>query len=203
MSKQTDEEIKKALAKDYQLIPMKDITDEARIIAKTWYAGVSDIQDIRECHKLASDIINYARRYAASLSEVNNKALIKKVWAMAMTYGNNLCVSISDDFNNDDEIEKADAANRCAKLFLGEINDPHPDVLKLSPAILPVKEDEWISLKKKLPPKFKNVLCISKKGQIRIACVDSSGKIDEFELEVDRNDKYTHWQPLPLPPAKK
>jgi hypothetical protein len=45
----------------YILIPMSDITDEAREIAKAWYDGVSEMNDIREKHKLASDIMNYAK----------------------------------------------------------------------------------------------------------------------------------------------
>jgi len=65
-----DEEIKKALAKEYQLIPMSEITDEARIIAVRWME-CGDRNWIGQKHKLASDIMNYAKRYAASLE---NKA---------------------------------------------------------------------------------------------------------------------------------
>jgi hypothetical protein len=60
----------------------------------------------------------------------------------------------------------------------------------------------WVAVGDRLPKGFKNVLCISKKGQIRISCVDGSGKLDNFELEVDESDYYTHWQPLPTPPAQ-
>lgn len=58
---------------------------------------------------------------------------------------------------------------------------------------------KWISIKQ-LPPKFKNVLAISKKGVMAITCVDNSGKLDNFHLEVDGKDYYTHWLPLPLSP---
>lgn len=54
-------EIKEALEKDYPLIPMKDITDEARIIAVRWME-CGDKNWIGQKHKLASDIMNYARR---------------------------------------------------------------------------------------------------------------------------------------------
>lgn len=49
---------------DYPLIPMSKITDEARELAKAWYDGVSEMNDIKEKHKLASDIMNYARRHS-------------------------------------------------------------------------------------------------------------------------------------------
>lgn len=61
----------------------------------------------------------------------------------------------------------------------------------------------WISVRKELPPKFKNVLCYSKKGQIRITCVANDGKLDDYELESDQDDKWTHWHYLPSPPKKK
>lgn len=37
----------------------------------------------------------------------------KKGWDWAMNFCNNLCVQISDDYNNDDQIEQADAAIKC------------------------------------------------------------------------------------------
>lgn len=46
--------------KDYQLIPMNEITDEARKIAIRWHENATDW--IGDKHKLASDIMNYARR---------------------------------------------------------------------------------------------------------------------------------------------
>ncbi len=57
----------KGLETDYPLIPMSEITDEAREIAVAWgdeyFPGIA----MPEKHKLASDIMNYARRYASSL----------------------------------------------------------------------------------------------------------------------------------------
>ncbi len=47
---------------DYKLIPMSEITDEAREIAVRWGDNMK-IDFITEKHKLASDIMNYARRY--------------------------------------------------------------------------------------------------------------------------------------------
>ena len=46
---------------DYPLIPMNEIDGEAREIAIRW-AGGSGMDWIRDKHKLASDIMNYARR---------------------------------------------------------------------------------------------------------------------------------------------
>lgn len=46
--------------KDYKLIPMSEITDEAREIAVRWGENMKD-DFITQKHKLASDIMNYAR----------------------------------------------------------------------------------------------------------------------------------------------
>jgi hypothetical protein len=48
--------------KDYKLIPMFEITDEAREIAVAWME-CEDKHWIRQKHKLASDIMNYAEEY--------------------------------------------------------------------------------------------------------------------------------------------
>lgn len=48
--------------KDYKLIPMFEITDEAREIAVAWME-CEDKHWIRQKHKLASDIMNYAESY--------------------------------------------------------------------------------------------------------------------------------------------
>ena len=53
--------IAEALENDYPLIPMNDIEDEAREIAVRW-GGDSGCDWIGDKHKLASDIMNYARR---------------------------------------------------------------------------------------------------------------------------------------------
>jgi uncharacterized protein Yka (UPF0111/DUF47 family) len=50
-------------AHEYKLIPMFDITDEARKIAVAWMA-CEDKDWIGQKHKLASDIMNYAESYA-------------------------------------------------------------------------------------------------------------------------------------------
>lgn len=44
----------------YPLIPMKDIDPEARKIAVIWHENATNF--IGDKHKLASDIMNYARR---------------------------------------------------------------------------------------------------------------------------------------------
>jgi len=46
---------------DYPLIPMSEITDEARDIAVIWMEGCDDKDWIGHKHKLASDIMNYHR----------------------------------------------------------------------------------------------------------------------------------------------
>jgi hypothetical protein len=48
---------------DYKLIPMSEITEEAREIAVRWVEGYEPKGfDLPGKHKLASDIMNYARR---------------------------------------------------------------------------------------------------------------------------------------------
>lgn len=63
-----DKEIKESLEKEYQLIPMSEITDEARIIAVAWME-CGDRDWIGQKHKLASDIMNYARRQNEALEQ--------------------------------------------------------------------------------------------------------------------------------------
>ena len=55
-----DEPIQKELETDYTLIPIGDITDEARLLAVAWME--CEDKDFFNKHKLASDIMNYARR---------------------------------------------------------------------------------------------------------------------------------------------
>jgi hypothetical protein len=52
----------KTAEEDYPLIPMNEITDEARKLAVAWME-CEDKRWIGNKHKLASDIMNYARRH--------------------------------------------------------------------------------------------------------------------------------------------
>jgi hypothetical protein len=63
----------KAIETGYELIPMSEITDEAREIAVAWME-CEDKDWIGQKHKLASDIMNYAKKFA----ETENKEIIKK-----------------------------------------------------------------------------------------------------------------------------
>lgn len=51
---------------DYPLIPMNEIDAEARMIAVRWHESATDW--IGDKHKLASDIMNYARRKSSANS---------------------------------------------------------------------------------------------------------------------------------------
>jgi len=51
---------------EYKLIPMSEITDEARDIAVAWME-CDDKDWIGQKHKLASDIMNYAKKYNTGL----------------------------------------------------------------------------------------------------------------------------------------
>ncbi len=55
--------MEKGINNDYPLIPMAEITDEAREVAVRWGDEYFNGIAIHEKHKLASDIMNYARRY--------------------------------------------------------------------------------------------------------------------------------------------
>lgn len=60
-------ELKQELQTDYPLIPMSKVSDEARMIAVAWHENATDW--IGDKHKLASDIMNYARRSNKELVE--------------------------------------------------------------------------------------------------------------------------------------
>lgn len=54
----------KTIKNDYPLIPMGEITEEARKIAVAWCeVDIEELDWIGHKHKLASDIMNYARRF--------------------------------------------------------------------------------------------------------------------------------------------
>lgn len=62
----------KEFENDYKLIPTSEITDEARKIAVVWSEG-NGYDWIGDKQKLASDIMNYARRYhEAEMKKLNN-----------------------------------------------------------------------------------------------------------------------------------
>lgn len=53
-------DLKKEMAEDYPLIPMDEIDEEARLLSVRWHESATNW--IGDKHKLASDIMNYARR---------------------------------------------------------------------------------------------------------------------------------------------
>lgn len=67
----SSEDKQKRLNENYRLIPMKDITDEARDIAVMWIEGYkpAGIINLEQKHKLASDIMNYAALHAKDFAE--------------------------------------------------------------------------------------------------------------------------------------
>lgn len=50
------------------------------------------------------------------------------VWNLAITIANNECMRMSDDWNKDDQTEEAHAANECAKIIRGYIDNPVPEL---------------------------------------------------------------------------
>lgn len=59
--------MKKEIDTDYPLIPLDEITDEARMIAVRWVENYGTMGfDLENKQKLASDIMNYARRHKQS-----------------------------------------------------------------------------------------------------------------------------------------
>lgn len=73
-------QIQTRLDNEYKLIPMGDISAEARAIAVRWVEGFEPIGgiELRQKHKLASDIMNYAAHQSTILRkemEEKDKAL--------------------------------------------------------------------------------------------------------------------------------
>lgn len=71
-------ELKQELQTDYPLIPMGKVSDEAIMIAVAWHENATDW--IGDKHKLASDIMNYARRSNKELVEVLEALVQVKDW---------------------------------------------------------------------------------------------------------------------------
>lgn len=76
---------------DYKLIPMSEITDDARKIAVAWME-CDDKNWIGQKHKLASDIMNYAENYHKAKIGKRNKDLfgedIPNIYFKAVTSKN-------------------------------------------------------------------------------------------------------------------
>lgn len=68
---EAERRIKKQMQNDYPLIPSSKIEPEARMLAIAWVEGYEKIGviELEQKHKLASDIMNYARRQAAKNSK--------------------------------------------------------------------------------------------------------------------------------------
>ncbi len=102
---EAEKKIREEMKTDYPLIPMSQITDEARILAVAWVDGYeSQGMDIPGKQKLASDIMNYARRQATSATEFERERakglaetmeLIKK-----MTNSSPIRIAINNALNN-------------------------------------------------------------------------------------------------------
>lgn len=67
--------LKDEMKKDYPLIPMSEISDEAMIISIAWHENATATGWIGDKHKLASDIMNYSRRH--SQMAANGSARVK------------------------------------------------------------------------------------------------------------------------------
>lgn len=67
----TREEVEKSLS-DYPLIPMGEIDQEARLLAVRWVENYEPCGfDLPNKHKLASDIMNYARRQKQQIADAD------------------------------------------------------------------------------------------------------------------------------------
>lgn len=83
----SSEDTQKRLNENYRLIPMKDITDEARDIAVMWIEGYkpAGIINLEQKHKLASDIMNYAAYYAKEQAIAFTKWIAQRDGAVQMS----------------------------------------------------------------------------------------------------------------------
>lgn len=106
------------LDREYPIIPMSEIDEEAREIAIRW-AGESGMDWIGDKHKLASDIMNYARRCCIrNITDINKRIHIDNkigVISNIVTNDNNI-VLVYVDF---------DTPNRHFKIYTLE------DILKI------------------------------------------------------------------------
>jgi hypothetical protein len=66
--------------------------------------------------------------------------IAKSAWDLALTMGNNLCVQISDRYNNDDLITEADTANECAKKVREWIGQYPPELFSQSVEAMGVQQ---------------------------------------------------------------
>lgn len=89
----------KEIDNDYKLIPMNEITDEARILAVRWGDNMKD-DFITQKHKLASDIMNYARRYHENELKKLRVADVSGMLKSFVKYAKNRSIS---DINIDDD----------------------------------------------------------------------------------------------------
>jgi hypothetical protein len=67
------------MADDYKLIPMSEITDEARKLAVAWMECDDKVLKdwIGQKHKLASDIMNYAKKYHEAQNTQGSQGAIR------------------------------------------------------------------------------------------------------------------------------
>lgn len=75
----------------------------------------------------------------------------KKAWDTALTLAHNYCVQVSDNYNGDDKIEEAQAANECAKTIRSLINDYKTLELVLKPEVTVVASTMLSVSQKELP----------------------------------------------------
>jgi hypothetical protein len=68
--------------------------------------------------------------------------IAKSAWDLALTMGNNLCVQISDRYNNDDLITEADTANECAKKVREWIGQYPPELFSQSVEAMGVQQSK-------------------------------------------------------------
>ena len=62
---------------------------------------------------------------------------------------------------------------------------------------------EWISVKDRLPGRYKSCIVCSEHGNIRICYCDFNGKWFESRYNGNLVKYITHWMPLPAPPTEK
>lgn len=81
MQQEQQSQLEKEIQTDYPLIKMMDITDEARMLAVAWCEGYKPMGSINleSKHKLASDIMNYARRNPPNIDAAVLRSALEKL----------------------------------------------------------------------------------------------------------------------------
>ena len=100
----------------------------------------------------------------------------------------------ADGFNKGFVVDWETAETKTITSYYEEWKQLHPELFQ--------KQGEWISVKDKLPDKYKEVLAYYPIGGIEILCYSRIGKWFNPSTQESTNEP-SHWMPLPSSPNQK